>query len=336
MIQLPKFLLMLLILGSALSPSAFAQQEKESKIDLYSGHWDSVAVLPDGNETEAVFSLTRKDGKYGGSLKGDSGEAEFSGVDVNGTTILFAFTLNVGGVDRDLEIEAELQEDGSLSGKWIVMQDGAEAATGDWSATRKIETEILFDGNSMDNFRGYKEEAISDGWSIEDKTLHFNGTGSDIITKKEYGSFELTFDWKVSEGGNSGVMYRVSLGDKKPYLSGPEYQVLDDNKHRDGKKPSTSAGALYALHVPQNKQLNAVGKWNKSKIVLNGKKVEHWLNGTKVVDAEIGSDDWKEKVEASKFKSWEKFGKNKKGHLCFEDHGNKVWYRSITVDVLND
>ena len=203
---------------------------------------------------------------------------------------------------------------------------------------RAPKTIVLFNGDSLDQFRGYHKEEIGAGWKVEDGTLHFDGTkgSGDIVTKQEFENFVLQFEWKISAGGNSGVMYRVSLGDKKPYLSGPEYQVLDDNKHRDGKKPSTSAGALYALYVPRNKQLNAVGQWNKSKIVLNGKKVEHWLNGTKVVDAEIGSDDWKEKIEASKFKSWKKFGKNKKGHLCFQDHGNKVWYRSITVDVLND
>ena len=335
MIQLPKFLLMLSILGLALSPFAFAQQEKESKIDLYSGHWDSVAVLPDGNETEAVFSLTRKDGKYGGSLKGDSGEAEFSGVDVNGTTILFAFTLNVGGVDRDLEIEAELQEDGSLSGKWIVMQDGAEAATGDWSATRKIETEILFDGNSMDNFRGYKEETISDGWSIEDKTLHFNGTGSDIITKKEYGSFELTFDWKVSEGGNSGVMYRVKLGDNAPYFTGVEYQILDNDKHNDGKNRLTCAASIYAMYQPGDKNPKAVGEWNQTKIVVKGDQIEHWLNGDMVAEAEIGSDEWKEKIAASKFAKWKKFAKSQRGHIAFQAHGDKVWYRDIKIKPMD-
>ncbi len=199
-------------------------------------------------------------------------------------------------------------------------------------------TVVLFDGKSLDQFRGYQKEEIGAGWKVEDGMLHFDGTkgSGDIVTKQEFENFVLKFEWKISEGGNSGVMYRVSLGDKRSYLSGPEYQVLDDAKHRDGKNPSTSAGALYALYVPQNKTLNPVGQWNKSKIVLNGNKVEHWLNGTKVVDAEIGSADWKEKVEASKFKTWEKFGKNSKGHLCFQDHGDKVWYRSITVDVLND
>jgi len=193
-------------------------------------------------------------------------------------------------------------------------------------------------GHSATRFRGYQKEEIGAGWKVEDGTLHFDGTkgSGDIVTKQAFQDFVLEFEWKISEGGNSGVMYRVSLGDRKPYLSGPEYQVLDDEKHHDGKKPSTSAGALYALYVPENKTLNAVGQWNTSKIVLQGKKVEHWLNGTKVVDAEIDSADWKAKVESSKFKTWEKFGKNKSGHLCFQDHGDKVWYRSIKVKVLSE
>jgi len=131
------------------------------------------------------------------------------------------------------------------------------------------------------------------------------------------------------------VMYRVSLGDRKPYLTGPEYQVLDDDKHKDGKIESHRSGSLYALYAPQNKKLMPVGQWNTSKIVLNGNDVEHWLNGQKVVAAEIGSADWNEKVADSKFKSWEKFAKNKKGHICFQDHGNPVWYRNIKIKPLD-
>jgi hypothetical protein len=185
------------------------------------------------------------------------------------------------------------------------------------------------------SFRGYAQEEVGSGWSMSDGTLHFDGTKSgDVITKQEFENFVLEFEWKISEAGNSGVMYRVSLGDRQAYLSGPEYQVLDDAKHQDGKLKSHSAGALYALYVPINKTLKPVGQWNSSKIVLDGNKVEHWLNGLKVVEAELGSDDWKEKVAASKFKDWEKFGKNAKGHIAFQDHGDPVWYRNIKIERL--
>ena len=197
------------------------------------------------------------------------------------------------------------------------------------------QVEVLFDGSSLDHFRGYHKEEIGKGWKIDNGTLMFDGSGGgDIITKKQYKNFELTLEWKVSEGANSGIMYRVSTGDNAPYFSGPEYQVLDDDKHRDGKNPMTSAGSIYAMYKPLNKSLKKVGDWNSAKIVLNGNKLEHWLNGQKVAHAEIGSDDWNKRIAASKFKTWEKFGKNATGHICLQDHGDKVWYRNIKIKNL--
>ena len=201
----------------------------------------------------------------------------------------------------------------------------------------KPKVHVLFDGSSMDHFRGYKDEKIGKGWKIDNGALMFAGEkngGGDIMTKAQFDNFELMFDWKVVEGANSGVMYRVTTGDSASYLTGPEYQVLDDAKHHDGKNELTSAGSLYGLYKPAGKELKKVGEWNSAKIVLNGAKVEHWLNGKKVVSAEIGSDDWKKRINASKFKDWKKFGKNSKGHICFQDHGNKVWYRNIKVKPI--
>lgn len=303
------------------------------------GTWQSVAVIPDGTTLRSDFVLSGENGALTGKISSDDGELELDQAVLDGNEVEFKFDYELEGEIRPIVISATLKSANMLQGQWVLKGEGGEdVAQGQWSATRTPETIVLFDGKSLEQFRGYHKEEIGAGWKVEDGTLHFDGTkgSGDIVTKQEFENFVLKFQWKISEGGNSGVMYRVSLGDKKPYLSGPEYQVLDDAKHHDGKNPSTSAGALYALYVLQNKQLNAVGQWNTSKIVLNGSKVEHWLNGTKVVDAEIGSADWTEKVAASKFKTWEKFGKNSKGHLCFQDHGDKVWYRDITVDVLGE
>ena len=204
------------------------------------------------------------------------------------------------------------------------------------SKKKTDEFKVIFDGKSLEHFRGYHQETVGKGWKVVDGTLMFDGSGGgDIVTKDEFQDFELHFDWKVSPGANSGVMYRVSLGDNAPYFSGPEFQVLDDAKHADGKNEITSAGSLYAMYKPQNKKLNEVGQWNSSKIVLKGKTVQHWLNGAKVVEAEIGSEDWTKHKNASKFKTWKKFGANQKGHICFQDHGDKVWYRNIKVKILN-
>ena len=192
---------------------------------------------------------------------------------------------------------------------------------------------FLFDGTSLDAFRGYAHEKIGAGWKIEDGALVFDGKsgGGDIITRDRFADFELRFEWKISPGGNSGVMYRVSLGDPATYFSGPEYQILDDSAHHDGRNSATSAAALYGLYVPQNKRLQPVGEWNTARIVVDGNRVEHWLNGEKVVQAEIGSKDWNRRVEASKFKAWNKFGKNRQGHIAFQDHGNRVSYRNIRI-----
>lgn len=211
-----------------------------------------------------------------------------------------------------------------------------EVAEAPKTAQSSSKSEVLFDGTNLDNFRGYKEEKIGEGWKVEDGVLHFDGTPSgDIITKKQYGSFELTFDWKVSEGGNSGVMYRVTLGDSAPYKSGIEYQILDNDLHKDGENRKTCAGSLYALYQPGDVVPNKPGEWNSSKIVIDGDNVQHWLNGQKVVDVEIGSEDWNERVAESKFATWEKFGKSKRGHISFQDHHDPIWYRNIKITPMD-
>ena len=225
---------------------------------------------------------------------------------------------------------------GKLTGRKVA--DAASSVKGNKKAGKKkiAETEVLFDGKNLDKFRGYKKESIGKGWKVNEGLLHFDGAKSGgIITKEQYGSFELTFDWKISEGGDSGVLYRVTLGDAKPYRSGIEYQILDNLKHKDGKKPKKIAGSLYALYQPDNAVPKAVGEWNSSKIVADGDKVEHWLNGEKVVAIEIDSDEWKEKVEASKFAKWKKFGKSKRGHIAFQDHGDPVWFRNIKIKAMD-
>lgn len=193
----------------------------------------------------------------------------------------------------------------------------------------------LFDGKSLKGWAPYKGKKIGDAWVVQDGMLHLKGAGGGtIITKKQFDNFILEFDWKISPGGNSGIMYRVRKGDKAAYFSGPEYQILDNDKHRDGKNPKTSAAALYAMVPAKDGKLQPVGEWNKAKIVLKGSHLEHWLNGKKVVDIEINGPRWKELVNASKFKTWEPFGQMKKGHIAFQDHGDPVWYRNIRLKPL--
>jgi hypothetical protein len=131
-------------------------------------------------------------------------------------------------------------------------------------------------------------------------------------------------------------MYRVSEEKGAPYETGPEYQVLDNANHSDGKDPKTSAASAYALYAPAKDATKPIGEWNKGRIVVNGNHVEHWLNGQKVVEYEFGSDDWNKRVAASKFKGMDRFGKEPKGHIDLQDHGNEVAYRNIKIKVLGD
>lgn len=191
--------------------------------------------------------------------------------------------------------------------------------------------------DELSQFRGYKTEKIGEAWSVKDGVLSFSPQqdAGDLITKEIFDDFELQLEWAISEGGNSGIMFNVGLGDKAPYMTGPEIQILDDENHDNGTDPLTSAGALYALYAPANKQLKPVGQWNQIRIIVQGDEVTHFLNGKQVVEAEIGSDDWNARLANSKFKSWEKFASLDKGHIALQDHGNPVKFRNIKIKRLD-
>ena len=197
---------------------------------------------------------------------------------------------------------------------------------------------LLFDGKTTDGWRAYKGKSVPDKWHVEDGALVFKpNDGShrgDIVTEDQYDSFELALEWKISPGGNSGVMYRVTEEAGAPFMTGPEYQILDNAKHPDGRHPETSAASCYALYAPAKDVTKPVGEWNKTRIVVNGNHVEHWLNGEKVVEYDFGSDDWEKRVKASKFKDMPRFGKEPKGHIDLQDHGNEVAYRNIKIRPL--
>ena len=145
----------------------------------------------------------------------------------------------------------------------------------------------LFDGRSVDAWRGFHRiDFPSAGWAVEGDALKtiVGGEHVDIITKETYRNFDLQLEWKVAPGGNSGIFYRVSEEADAVWQSAPEMQVLDDQRHPDGRDPRTSAGALYGLIAPKGKRLHPAGKYNKARIVVQGSKVQHWLNGAKIVE----------------------------------------------------
>jgi hypothetical protein len=192
----------------------------------------------------------------------------------------------------------------------------------------------LLDGKTTAGWRGYKQREMPRGWQVVDGALTRVGEGGDIITNEQFGNFELALEWKVAPGGNSGIFYRVTEDGEHSYHSGPEMQVLDDARHRDGQSRLTSAGSLYGLYAAPAGVVKPAGEWNAVRIVVNGSHVEHWLNGVKVVEAKLGSPDWEKRVGESKFKEWPIYGRAKQGHIALQDHGDWVAYRNIKIKEL--
>ncbi|MEO8353597.1 MAG: DUF1080 domain-containing protein, partial [Chthoniobacteraceae bacterium] len=183
-------------------------------------------------------------------------------------------------------------------------------------------------------WRGYNKDGLPAEWKVEDGALVRHG-GGDIVTKEKFESFELQIDWKISEGGNSGIMFKVLETDGPSWNTGPEAQVQDNVKGRDPQK----AGWMYQLYAAKEDTTKPVGEWNH--FVLKCQKTdagtyrcEHWMNGTKYVEYEIGSADWNEKVAKSKFGKFDGFGKAGAGHICLQDHGGEVAFRNIKIRRL--
>ena len=193
----------------------------------------------------------------------------------------------------------------------------------------------IFDGKTLNGWTLADGKPITAGWQAEDGVLHRAGKGGDIYTAKEYGDFDFQFEWKIAPGANSGVKYRMALYGKA--WLGPEYQVLDDDKHPDAKlrEGRRKTAALYDLYVPNDqKKLNPVGEWNKSRIVAKGSKIEHWLNGKLVLQYDTASDDFKAQVAGSKFAKTPNFNQNPTGRIQLQDHGDEVWFRNICIKEL--
>jgi len=204
---------------------------------------------------------------------------------------------------------------------------------------------LLWDGSSTKGWRGANKSDFPDkGWTIKDKILSVNDSdggesqnGGDIVTIKEYGNLELSIDFKISTGANSGIKYFVTEGQNKGIGSaiGLEYQLLDDKVHPDAKKGvggNRTMASLYDL-IPalETKKVNPPGQWNNARILVQGSHIEHWLNGIKVVEYERGTQIYRALVQKSKYAAYENFGEASKGHLLLQDHGNLVSFRNIKI-----
>ena len=195
------------------------------------------------------------------------------------------------------------------------------------------EWHVLFDGTSTSAWRGYLKPDLPPGWQIVDGALTRVAAAGDIVTRERFDDFELSLEWKVQKGGNSGIFFKVIEDPSIPNVwpTGPEFQVLDNEAHRDGLDPRTAAGSNYGLHAPTRDVVKAAGEWNQARIIVEGNHVEHWLNAERIVSYEIGSDDWKARVAASKFKDTPRYATARAGHIALQDHGDWVAYRNIKI-----
>ena len=199
----------------------------------------------------------------------------------------------------------------------------------------------MFDGKTLNGWRGYKKaDAAETRWKVENGIVtipEIDGKDTkgqrDIVSDATYDQFDLKWEWKISEGGNSGLKYFVL--EDEPSAIGHEYQLIDDERHPDAKiGPHRQTAALYDVFPAADRPIKPAGEWNNSEVIVKGTHVEHWLNGKRVLQYELGSPELKAAIAKSKFKDIARFGTPVKGHILIQDHGDQVWYRNVRIKPL--
>jgi hypothetical protein len=189
---------------------------------------------------------------------------------------------------------------------------------------------LLFDGETTDGWRGYNQTGFPDGWEIDDGTLYCTGSGGDIIYDRQFKDFHLTVDWRISEGGNSGIFYLAQEIEGRPiWHSAPELQLLD-NEAYPNLDPRQLAPALYDLVPAYPQNTRSAGEWNTVEVILMNGHLSHFQNGEEVVHVHLGDPEWNKMVRESKFPE-EIFGRYIPGYIALQDHGDEVWFRNIKI-----
>jgi len=201
---------------------------------------------------------------------------------------------------------------------------------------------LLFDGETLTGWKDYNKPTLNQPWHVVKGCIQAKGDGSDsdgyLVTVNEYENFELSWDWKLSKGGNSGMLYHVVEHPlfKVPYATGPEYQLIDEPNFPEPLEEWQKLGVDYAMHLPDKSlmKVNPAGKWNNAKIVFDNGHVEHWLNGVKILQFEAWSDDWFERKNSGKWSDYPEYGLARKGVLSLQDHGYPASFRNIKIKEL--
>lgn len=201
---------------------------------------------------------------------------------------------------------------------------------------------LLFDGQSTDGWRGYNQETLPSGWVVEDGTLKSLGEGGDIggdivYDLQEFENFELSLDWKIEEGGNSGIFYHIVEGDQyeAAYYTAPEFQLIDQEGFPEKLEPWQSLGGDYGMYDPDYEgAMKPAGEWNSARIVFTDEKVEYYLNDKKTLEFQPWSEDWKKRKEEGKWKDFPDYGEARKGLIGLQDHGSFIWFKNIKIREL--
>lgn len=212
------------------------------------------------------------------------------------------------------------------------------------AAEKKAGWKLLFDGTSLSAWRGYQQADMPPEWMVVDGVMTKSKPTNDIVTRDQYGDFELVIDWKIALRGNSGIFYRATEKEEKVYWSAPEYQLAEDSLTPDSKNIMTSVGAVYGFYPSKRGVNHPAGEWNTTRIVCKGAHVEHWLNGTLIAQYENGSAEWNLKLHGDpsdstkkplKFAPYKDFGVARKGYIAIQgDHNGALWLRNIKIREL--
>lgn len=194
---------------------------------------------------------------------------------------------------------------------------------------------LLFDGATTRGWRGYQRNEVPKGWKVEDGALVRAGSGGDLITEEQFESFLFECEWMISPGGNSGILFHVAEHREEVWETGPEMQILDNAAYGAGLDPKVSAGANYGLHAPERDVSRPVGEWNHARLAVRGAVVTHWLNGERLLSYQLGTPEWKALVAGTKFDAMPDYGRQRRGFIALQDHGNLVRFRSIKIRPLD-
>ncbi len=201
------------------------------------------------------------------------------------------------------------------------------------NADRRAGWKPLFDGKTLNGWRGFSSETPGTGWVAENGELISRSPTGDLLTNAEFGDFELRLDWKLGKGANSGIIYRVDTQASTTYETGPEYQLLD-NRHSTENDGLHSAGAIYDVLAPARDVTRPTGEWNEARIIVKGWNIQHWMNGEKILEVDLSSPAGQAMISRSKFRGMGRFASQLRGRIALQDHGDPVSFRRIVVREL--